>query len=146
MRYRFDPLYPAGRHDPSTLDARLRGSDAERNDVADRLAHHFADGRLDETEFKGRLDAAMSATTRGDLHGLFDDLPRLPSERPPAPPRRRQLLPWLLLIVIAMVALAAGAAVYEGPFLHVPWLVLAVVAFVLWRRSGRHHAADPFHR
>ena len=57
-------------------------SDAERNDVADRLAHHFADGRLDETEFKGRLDAAMSATTRGDLHGLFDDLPRLPSEQP----------------------------------------------------------------
>ena len=65
---------------PST-DATLRVSDAERNDVADKLSRHFADGRLDQAEFKERLDAAMSAKTQGDLAGLFDDLPPLAAIR-----------------------------------------------------------------
>ena len=86
MRYRWDPAYPMGRRDTQAYDARLRASDDERNAVADKLSRHYAEGRLDEVEFKNRLDTAMSATTRGDLNGLFDDLPRLPSE-PPPPPR-----------------------------------------------------------
>ena len=53
-------------------DSTLRVSDAERNAVADKLSRHYADGRLDESEFKERLDAAMSAKTQGDLAGLFD--------------------------------------------------------------------------
>ena len=61
-------------------DADLRASDAERNEVAEKLSHHYADGRLDQTEFKSRLDRAMGATTRGDLGGLFDDLPPLAQE------------------------------------------------------------------
>ena len=69
---------------PST--STLRVSDAERNAVADKLSRHYADGRLDEAEFKERLDAAMSAKTQGDLAGLFDDLPPLATE-PPPPPR-----------------------------------------------------------
>src|SRR5580693_942254 len=94
MRYRWDPVYPnSGRRTPA--DADLRASDAERNEVADRLSSHFAEGRLDQVEFKTRLDTAMSATTRGDLDGLFDDLPRLAVELPPPPPRRRRLLPFL---------------------------------------------------
>jgi len=42
----------------------LRVSDAERNEVADRLSAHFADGRLDQAEFKERLDAAMAERLR----------------------------------------------------------------------------------
>ena len=87
MRYRWDPAYPMGRRDMQDYDARLRASDDERNAVADKLSRHYAEGRLDEVEFKNRLDTAMSATTRGDLNGLFDDLPRLSSEPPPPPPR-----------------------------------------------------------
>ena len=90
MRYRWDPAYPMGRRDPQDYDARLRASDDERNAVADKLSRHYAEGRLDEVEFKNRLDTAMSATTRGDLNGLFDDLPRLNSEPPPPPPRHRR--------------------------------------------------------
>ncbi|HSZ42376.1 MAG TPA: DUF1707 domain-containing protein [Trebonia sp.] len=53
----------------------MRVSDAERAEVADRLATHYSDGRLDKAEFDERVARAMSAKTRADLNGLFDDLP-----------------------------------------------------------------------
>ena len=136
MRYRWDPAYPMGRRDTQPYDASLRASDDERNAVADKLSRHYAEGRLDETEFKNRLDTAMSATTRGDLNGLFDDLPRLTSQAPPPPPRHRRMLPWL--IVVAFVAIAAGASMPFFPLYHVPWLLFAVVGLILWRRAGGH--------
>ena len=55
--------------------AHLRVSDAERNAVADRLAQHYGDGRLDQAELDERLGRAMSAKTRADLDGLLADLP-----------------------------------------------------------------------
>src|SRR5580692_3913384 len=107
MRYRWDPAYPMGRRDVSPYDTGLRASDDERNAVADKLSRHYAEGRLDESEFKARLDTAMSATTRGDLNGLFHDLPRLPSEPTPPPPRHRRILPWVF--AVAFLAIVAGA-------------------------------------
>ena len=137
MRYRWDPAYPMGRRDPQATDAAMRASDDERNAVADKLSRHYAEGRLDETEFKARLDTAMSATTRGDLHGLFHDLPHLPSEPPPPPPRHRRILPWVFLV--AFLAIVAGASIPFYPLYHVPWLLFAIVGFVLWRRAVGHH-------
>ena len=136
MRYRWDPAYPMGRRDTQDYDAAMRASDDERNAVADKLSRHYAEGRLDEVEFKNRLDTAMSATTRGDLNGLFDDLPRLSSEPPPPPPRHRRVLPWVLVVVA--VAVAAGASIPFFPLYHVPWLLFAIVAFFVWRRAGGH--------
>jgi Domain of unknown function (DUF1707) len=150
MRYRWDPAYPMGRRDMQATDASLRASDEERNAVADKLSRHYAEGRLDEVEFKARLDTAMSATTRGDLNGLFDDLPRLPSEPPPSPPRHRRILPWVLVVVL--VAIAAGATMPFYPLYHVPWILFAFAAFFLWRRAGghrhqhRHHDHDNLSR
>ncbi len=151
MRYRWDPAYPMGRRDMQAADASLRASDDERNAVADKLSRHYAEGRLDEVEFKSRLDTAMSATTRGDLNGLFDDLPRLPSEAPPPPPRHRRLLPWVFVVIL--VAIAVGATMPFYPMFHVPWFLLAVVAFFLWRRAGgrlhahhSHHLDQPYRR
>ncbi len=56
-------------------DQHMRVSDAERQAVTDRLAEHFSSGRLDQAEFDDRVGRAMSAKTRADLNGLFDDLP-----------------------------------------------------------------------
>src|SRR6266700_7201292 len=56
-------------------DQHMRVSDAERQAVTDRLAEHFSSGRLDQEEFDERVSRAMSAKTRADLNGLFDDLP-----------------------------------------------------------------------
>ncbi len=135
MRYRWDPVYPnPGRRTPA--DADLRASDAERNEVADRLSHHFAEGRLDQVEFKARLDRAIGATTRGDLHGLFDDLPPLEDEPAPARSRRGRLVPFLFIMILAVVA--AGATIST---VHVPWVLLVLVAVFFWYRGGwhRHH-------
>jgi hypothetical protein len=63
-------------------DQGMRVSDTDRADVADRLARHYSDGRLDQAEFDERLDRAMRAKTRADLHLLLADLP----EGQPLPP------------------------------------------------------------
>lgn len=140
MRYRWDPAYPA-RRDWQSYDASMRASDDERNAVADKLSRHYAEGRLDESEFKTRLDTAMSATTRGDLHGLFHDLPKLQDPPPPPPTRRQRSMPWLLLI--GFVAFVSLATIPWWPLYHVPWFLFAIVGFLLWRRASwsgyRHH-------
>jgi len=76
----------------SWADAHMRVSDAERMAIADRLAKHFVDGRLSETEFDERLDRAMRATTMADLTGLLSDLPDDEPAQPqlPATGRRQQ--------------------------------------------------------
>jgi hypothetical protein len=58
-------------------DQHIRVSDAERSAVAELLGQHYAEGRLDQAEFDERVSRAMAAKTRGDLEGLFDDLPDL---------------------------------------------------------------------
>jgi hypothetical protein len=129
-----------------TPTTHLRVSDAERNDVADKLSRHFSEGRLDQTEFKDRLDAAMSAKTQGDLAGLFDDLPALGTDPPASASTlgrrhgRRRLVPFL--VMVAFLALVAGSTLSLWHALRIPWLLLAVAAFFLWHRAGRrrrHH-------
>jgi Domain of unknown function (DUF1707) len=60
---------------PETAGTGMRVSDADRAVVADRLARHFGDGRLDKAEFDHRLDRALRAKTRADLIALLSDLP-----------------------------------------------------------------------
>jgi hypothetical protein len=60
---------------PGWPEAGMRVSDADRATVADRLARHFGDGRLDKAEFDNRLDQALRAKTRADLIALLSDLP-----------------------------------------------------------------------
>src|SRR6202000_1088637 len=68
-------------------DQHIRVSDAERNAVAELLGQHYADGRLDQAEFDDRIARTRAAKTRGDLAGLFDDLPETgPSGAGPAGP------------------------------------------------------------
>lgn len=127
-------------------DPTLRVGDAERNEVAEALSQHFSDGRLDQAELKERLDQAMSAKTGADLSGLLADLPPLPGQRPPsapAPRHRRGAGAWLVvgLVFLALMAVPWG----RGPwfpwmwFPRIPWILIGIVAFVLWRRSRRRH-------
>ncbi|CND70736.1 protein of uncharacterised function (DUF1707) [Mycobacterium tuberculosis] len=53
----------------------IRIGDAERDAVMVALHDHFAEGRLDQGELDERLDAVLSAKTRGDLRTLVQDLP-----------------------------------------------------------------------
>ena len=110
-------------------DQHMRVSDAERQAVTDRLAEHFSSGRLDQAEFDERVGRAMSAKTRADLNGLFDDLPETgaPAATDPATgqPRRRHRHPILLAALIVVVAIAAAHVVW--PLLWIGFLVAIVL-------------------
>ena len=143
---------------PSSADPQMRISDAERTEVADRLSRHYSDGRLDQAEFNERLDRAMKAKTRGDLNGLFTDLP--PIDEPEKavnampttdrrPEARRPLHRVVGLILIVVVAVFVARALMWpffgvfGFFGHVllapvPLILIAVVAFLWWRYATRH--------
>ena len=136
-------------------DATMRVSDAERAEVADQLAQHYGDGRLDQAELDERLGQAMGAKTQADLAGITADLPHLdprPGSRPPAPrsrsgrPRSR-LLPVVLLIVLAVVAWHAVTPFFWAPFWQWPglwfgsawWLWIALLIFCWLRFGPRRH-------
>jgi Domain of unknown function (DUF1707) len=121
----------------------MRVGDAERAEIADLLARHYSDGRLDRTEFDQRLDQAMRAKTRADLVAALADLPDEPPragqpaqqvrQTPPTrPPRRRTLspLPGIILVVVLALLLAR----------HGPWLLIAVLGCV-WLLFRRHRRA-----
>ena len=131
-------------------DTTMRVSDAERAEVADQLAQHYGDGRLDQAELDERLSRAMSAKTRADLTGITDDLPGLgtrPAARTPAPRPRRQ---WpRVLPIVAIIALVAvtwhGLAVFWPwswfgfGFGFGPWLWIALLVFCWLRFGPRRH-------
>ncbi len=148
MRYRWDPPYPTTSRRAGAEDSlRLRASDAERNEVTEKLSRHFADGRLDQAEFKTRLDRAMGAVTRGDLDGLFDDLPRLADEPAPPTPRRRLFRPTVVLVVLAALAASVAASVAVST-VHLPWLLIVLALMIVWHRAGhrRSRTRDQFAR
>jgi DNA-binding MarR family transcriptional regulator len=55
----------------------LRAGDADRDAAAAALSEHFAQGRLTLDELDARLDAALTATTHGELSQAAWDLPDL---------------------------------------------------------------------
>ena len=64
----------------------MRVSDADRAQVADRLARAHGEGRLTLAEYDERVRAAHGAVVRDDLAPLLTDLPaevRAGSRRPP---------------------------------------------------------------
>ncbi|MFA1545564.1 DUF1707 domain-containing protein [Actinomadura chokoriensis] len=73
----------------------IRIGDAERDAVMVALHDHFAKGRLDRDELDERLDAVLSARTRGDLRTLVKDLPSPTGLPEPEPARAGTAAPVL---------------------------------------------------
>lgn len=140
----FDPAaFAAARRRGFVPNAELRVSDAERQEIAEVLSRHFADGRLDDAEFNERVSTAMAAKTRGDLAGLLADLPPLEGEERPALAEVacHRPHPFRLVALVFGVLVLAGLA--QGPFFFPLWhphlglLVLAAVMMALWSRHRR---------
>ena len=142
----------------SSANPQMRISDAERTEVADRLSKHYSDGRLDQAEFNERLDRAMNAKTQADLTGLFADLPATDEpdqavkavSQPDRRPRNRRPVHRIIgLILITVVAIFVARALmwpffglfgFAGHvlFVPVPWILIAILAFVCWRVATRN--------
>ena len=136
-------------------DQHIRVSDADRNAVAELLGQHYADGRLDQAEFDDRISRTMAAKTRGDLSGLFDDLPETgPAGAGPAGPggpagpvpyrgpRRRGgiVRPLLLLLLVFICANFAWHAFTSLFFIQpLVWAFVIVAAILLITRSTHRH-------
>jgi hypothetical protein len=114
-------------------DQHLRVSDAERQAVADRLAEHFADGRLDQAEFDDRMGRAMGAKTRADLSGLFSDLPETGAPAVPAHPSRRRRHPVVVMVLLVLFIIATAHAVLWATL---PWLWVAFLGLALLYVTG----------
>jgi hypothetical protein len=114
-------------------DQHLRVSDSERQEVADRLAEHYANGRLDQAEFDDRVGRAMGAKTRGDLSGLFSDLPEAGAPAVPAYIGRRRRHPVLVFALLVLFIMATAHAVLWATL---PWLWVAFVGLALLFATG----------
>jgi hypothetical protein len=120
-------------------DQHLRVSDAERTQVTDRLAAHFADGRLDQAEFDQRAGQAMNARTRADLAGLLDDFPdtHLPGTGAPEGRHGRPRVRALLFLVLVVVIIATAGAAIVHAAVSLLWIALIAAIVVLVARTAR---------
>jgi hypothetical protein len=114
--------------------AALRASDDDREQVADRLRHAAAEGRLLTEELEERLGAAFSARTYGDLDTVVSDLPAPRDDRHKTPLWVKATM--ALAILVAMLAvLAVVAVLFVG--LAGAWLVWVFIAWMCFGRGRR---------
>jgi hypothetical protein len=124
----------------------MRVSDADRSEIAEALSKHFADGRLDQSEFDERMARAMSAKTRADFAGLLDDLPPVPGPMSPpnapahaAGPRGGRSQVMLVVLGVALFVLATSSWLWSWWHPHGLAILLVIVAVVLVGRHRHHH-------
>ena len=129
--------------------ATLKASDADREQVAERLRHATAEGRLLAEELEERLEAVFSARTYGELDAVVADLPGT------TPARRRQASRSLSIpppvVIVALVFLAPVivslliAAVVVITTLFAAWAVVLAAAWWVFGR-GHHHYGSRYRR
>jgi len=132
----------------------MRVSDADREQVAERLREHFAAGRLTSEELDERLAAALAAKTVGDLRAIMADLP----ESAPVGPHSGQetpdwtyrpvygyrrgprLLPLALILLLAVIVLPSAGFVFVAflKLILLFWLVVCVAGVFAAARFRRH--------
>jgi len=150
-----DPAYAVG----VRRDARLRASDADRDQVVERLHAAATEGRLSADELDERVHRALTALTYADLDGVLDDLPspragrdRAPARRAERHPQRRTVGAWavdavranpLLLFVMIPVVATAGAMLLAAA---ITWLTLIAVVMLLGggRARALRHRRGPW--
>jgi Flp pilus assembly protein TadB len=110
----------------------LRASDADREQIAERLRHAAAEGRLLANELEERLGKAFKARTYGELDAVVADLPvNRVARRSPTPLARPALV---LAVALAAVAVIAFAILIITSLLAA-WAAWAFIAW--WMFGGR---------
>ncbi|HEX6358500.1 DUF1707 domain-containing protein [Actinophytocola sp.] len=117
----------------------IRVSDSEREDALAKLGEHMSAGRLDIDEYGERSAKVATAKTRGELLGLFGDLPEpkptfgQPVPRPAGAPPRPKTTAEKVVPIVAVVLICGVFAALKLPF-FIPFLILFLVI-----NNGRGH-------
>jgi Domain of unknown function (DUF1707) len=120
----------------------LRASDADRDEVTDRLRDAAGEGRLEPEELEERVAAALRARTYGELGRLVADLPRDGEgqwRRPGALARPALVGAGLVAAISVVVVLVALVAllVLAAAAIAATWWIACVLVWLLshrWRR------------
>jgi len=115
----------------------LRASDADREQIAERLRQATAEGRLLAEELEERLGRLFASRTYGELDAIVADLPGrgMPQRARPRPLARVAAVPAPVLIVLGPLVVAmAIAAVLIVATLFAAWAMLLTI---LWLAFGR---------
>ncbi len=118
-----------------TRRATLRASDRDRDQVAERLRHAAAEGRLQTEELEDRLHAALSAKTYAQLDAVVSDLPApelARRSRSPAPLELRRLAAVVGALSITLLLIADVAWGLDGSHEHHHWVEGLRGAPVIW--------------
>ncbi|MBH0777423.1 DUF1707 domain-containing protein [Nocardia sp. NEAU-351] len=111
----------------------VRVGTVEREDALRRLSDHFAAGRLSVAEFDERSAVVAAAVTRGDLAGVFTDLPQEPAASPPERAGRSGVQrPERLMAVLPIIAVILFFT--TGSWL---WFLMIPIAGALLFRNER---------
>lgn len=126
----------------------LRASDADRDQIVDRLHRAATEGRIAAEELEHRVNAALRARTYSELDATVADLPGPSpvSRRRTGAERQRSAGSWTFavvrshpaLLLLAIPAIAVTMAMLIAA--TVVWAVLMVVVLVV---GGRHHGPPP---
>ncbi|HEY3870893.1 MAG TPA: DUF1707 domain-containing protein [Actinocrinis sp.] len=77
------PVASAAPAPPATVSrAGMRASDQDRDAVVGKLQQAFAEGRIDDEEFDGRVRAVLASRTFGELEQWTADLPQVSVSQP----------------------------------------------------------------
>jgi Domain of unknown function (DUF1707) len=133
-------------HTDMSRRATLRASDADREQIAERLRKATAEGRLVAEELEERLEAAFTARTYGELDAVVADLPSAPVRRRerPGPPAFNPIHVIALFILAPVILSLMIAAAVIVATLFSAWGLLLVVGWFMFGR-GRSHWG-PTHR
>lgn len=112
----------------------LRASDADREQIADRLRRAAAEGRLLADELEQRLGQAFRARTYGELDAIVADLPGERLARSPRPLGGLARPALIVAIGLAAAAVLAAAVLVIAGVLAV-WGVWVLLAW--WMFGGR---------
>jgi Domain of unknown function (DUF1707) len=126
----------------------IRASDADREQVVDRLHKASTEGRIASDELEHRVSTALKARTYGELEATVADLPG-PRSRT-APTQRRTVPTWALsalrsnpmLLLFVIPGLAVTAAMLLAA--TVVWSVMMLVIFILGGGRGGLHPRPPW--
>jgi hypothetical protein len=129
--------------------ATLRASDADRDQIAERLRKATAEGRLLAEELEERLEATFSARTYGELDAVVADLPGVTvhrRERPRTPALNPvNVIALLILAPVIMSVMLAAAVIVAMVFSA--WGALLIVGWLLFGRGHGHWGpARPYRR